>query len=154
MSRRGFTLIELMTVISVMGLLASIALPKYQQIRKKADSAETVAAMSAVRLAAFQYNEATGNWPATAASGKVPTGLATYLSGGGTKIFSASYHKLQWTTLKVAGRNPPAAQVITASITDGVVCKSVFGLWGGAGNKELVGSCAAKSGTVTLYVDR
>ncbi len=154
MNRRGFTIVELLTVVAVMGLLASIALPKYQQIKKKADSAETVTAMTAVRLAAFQYSEATGNWPATAASGKVPAGLGAYLTGGGAKTFQSTYHKLRWTTLKIAGRKPPAAQVITASITDGVVCKSVFGLWGGAGNREVVGSCAAKTGTVTLYIDR
>lgn len=154
MNRRGFTIVELLAVASVMGLLASIGLPKYQQVRKKADAAETVASMSAVRVAAFQYNEATGNWPPNAGLGNVPTGLAPYLPGGGTKLFRASYHRLQWTTVRVAGRRPPAMQVITASITDGVVCRSVYGLWGGTGNRELVGSCAARSGTVTLYIDR
>ena len=154
MNRRGFTIVELLAVVSVMGLLASIALPKYQQIRKKADATETMAAMSAVRVAAFQYNESTGNWPPNAGLGNVPTGLAQYLSGGGTRLFRGSYHRLRWTTVRVAGRRPPAMQVIQASITDGVVCRSVFGLWGGTGNRDLVGSCGPARGTVTLYIDR
>jgi len=154
MNRRGFTIIELMAAVAVIGLLASIALPKYQRIRKKADSAEIVAAMSAVRVAAFQYSEATGNWPPTAAAGTVPPGLGQYLAAGGSRIFRSSYHRLRWTTTRVAGHRPPAVQVITATITDGAMCQAVYGLWGGAGNRELVGSCAARRGTVTLYIDR
>lgn len=154
MTWRGFTLVELMTSIAVMGLLASIGLPKYHQLRKKADAAETVAAMSAVRVAAFQYNETTGNWPRTAGAGRVPPGLAQYLPGGGAQLFRGRFHRLRWTTARVAGHRPPAVQVITATITDGVVCQSVFGLWGGTGNQELVGSCGRRRGTVTLYIDR
>ena len=50
MNRRGFTLIELLTRMSIIGLLASIALPKYQNLRQRATAAEIVSNMRTLRL--------------------------------------------------------------------------------------------------------
>lgn len=49
MNRRGFTLIELLTRMSIIGLLASIALPKYQNLRQRATAAEIVSNMRTLR---------------------------------------------------------------------------------------------------------
>jgi prepilin-type N-terminal cleavage/methylation domain-containing protein len=154
MNRRGFTIVELLAVVAVLGLLASIALPKYQQFRKRAESADILGAMTAVRVGAFQYNEAVGTWPPTARRGTVPRGLSPYLTAGGALLFRGRSHQLQWRTMRVGGRRTPLVQVITASLTDGVTCQSLYGLWGGARNGELVGACNRRRGTVTLYIDR
>ncbi len=154
MKSRGFTIIELLTVIAVLGLLTSNAIPKYQQFRKRADGAEILAAMTAVRVGAFQYNEGAGRWPPSARRGVVPRGLAPLLPGGGANLFNGRYHRLQWTTTRVGGRRTPVIQVVSASLTDPIVCRNLYGLWGGAGNRDLVGTCGRRGGTVTLYVDR
>jgi type IV pilus assembly protein PilA len=45
----GFTLIELMIVVAIIGILAAVALPAYQQYTKKAKMSEVILAASSCR---------------------------------------------------------------------------------------------------------
>lgn len=59
-AQKGFTLIELMIVVAIIGILAAIALPAYQNYSAKARVAETTAAVSAVKNAVDVCFQTTG----------------------------------------------------------------------------------------------
>lgn len=48
--QKGFTLIELMTVVVVMGILAAVAIPSYQDYVKKGKAAEATGTLADLRI--------------------------------------------------------------------------------------------------------
>ena len=58
---KGFTLIEMLVVSLVIGILAAIALPQYQESVERARIAEAVAMTKTRALANERYRLATGN---------------------------------------------------------------------------------------------
>lgn len=63
-NQSGFTLIELMIVVAIIGILAAIALPAYQDYTKRAKMSEVVLAASACRTTITEvYQTSTGSVP-------------------------------------------------------------------------------------------
>ncbi|MDH3459910.1 MAG: pilin [Burkholderiaceae bacterium] len=68
--QQGFTLIELMIVVAIIGILAAVALPAYQDYTKRAKVSEVVLAASSCRTTITEvYQSASGSVPGADAWG-------------------------------------------------------------------------------------
>jgi type IV pilus assembly protein PilA len=62
--QKGFTLIELMIVVAIIGILAAIAIPAYQDYTIRAQVTEGLNLAADLKAAVAENYAATGTWPA------------------------------------------------------------------------------------------
>jgi len=88
---KGFTMVELITVIIILGILSGIAILKYLDLRNTARAAEVAGDFRTVMVAAYNYYGDHNDWPPDGGPGAPPPALVSYLPA------SFTFSKPEWT---------------------------------------------------------
>jgi len=142
--QQGFTLIELMIVVAIIGILAAIAIPAYQDYTIRAQVSEGLSLSSGAKAAVAEFFQDSGVWPANNTQaglaapgsivGKYVSQVVVTLGAGPTGVITVDYGGAD---ANIAISATPAQLTLTAD---------------GSGGGSIVWACAGASGLLPKWL--
>jgi type IV pilus assembly protein PilA len=78
--QHGFTLIELMIVVAIIGILAAIAIPAYQDYTIRAKVSEPLTFADSAKLSVSEYYQSLGTMPADTSAAGISPATSQYIN--------------------------------------------------------------------------
>lgn len=93
-AQKGFTLIELMIAVAIVGILSAVALPAYQDYTIRAQVTEGISLASGAKAFVAEYHSNKGDFPDATAAAEYPGATGKYVSGvaiGADGVITATF---------------------------------------------------------------
>ncbi|MBN8690143.1 MAG: type II secretion system protein GspG [Armatimonadetes bacterium] len=118
--RKGFTLTEIMTVVSIIGLLSAMAVPQYMTSVRRSRENSLRATLAVVRSAVDAYRNDTGAFPAAISDLSSTSAPASGLSSTAATVTITS-SDWRGPYLRAVPTDPVSGSAFTYSTTSGTV---------------------------------
>ena len=142
--QKGFTLIELMIVVAIIGILAAVAIPAYQDYIARSQVSEAVSLLGAAKTPIAEYISDKGAMPA-ALTDAASTTSGKYLGGIGMTADSTATSITLTATMKTTGVNTAITggtlQMVSADGARSWTCTAGGSGAGFLAGKYLPGAC-------------
>jgi prepilin-type N-terminal cleavage/methylation domain-containing protein len=87
---RGFTLVEIMIVVVIIGLLAALAIPAFQRVQRASKNARVVNDFRIFAQSFEIYNTQNGFWPNNTGAGAIPNAPVSMAGDFKTSVWQAT----------------------------------------------------------------
>jgi prepilin-type N-terminal cleavage/methylation domain-containing protein len=114
----GFTLLEIIVAVTVIGFLAAMAIPAFRVMREKSQAARIAGDLRAFRTAFTTYSLENAGWPPSGGAGEIPEGMRTALPANWREESPIGGY-WQW-------ESDPDAGTATIVLSGGLMTRSVY----------------------------